>query len=55
MAVAAARGALTQTAASLATLGDSALVSDIKSRMAKIETRLAVSPEPAIEERIREH
>jgi len=44
MAVAAARGALENVAIYLASLHDSSYVSEMKSRAAAIETRLAANP-----------
>jgi formiminotetrahydrofolate cyclodeaminase len=44
MAVAAARGALENVTSNIASIGDSAYVLDMKSRVAAVEARLAAGP-----------
>ncbi len=55
MATAAARGGLDSATADLITISDFEYVSEMKSRAATIEARLAPSPEPATQEKPREH
>jgi formiminotetrahydrofolate cyclodeaminase len=55
MATAAARGALDNAAADLAMISNFEYVSEMKSRASTIEARLASSPEPATQEKTREH